>query len=428
MKSPKDMKVLQIDITNACVNKCSNCTRFCGHHNKPFFMDFETFKKAVDSYEGWNGMVGIIGGEPTLHPEFEKFANYLKEKRTKANLNLARKPIPDFQNYIFQNFTKGKSLAGLWCSLNSGYYRHFEIINETFQDQYLNDHNNKCLHQAILVTRKELGISDEEFYKRRDNCFAQNTWSATITPKGAFFCEVAAHLDMLFNGPGGWQIEKGWYNRTPDEFGDQLQWCEMCGLCLDVPQRISCDERDDITPLILEKLKSVESPKVAQGKYVVLDPQKYNPQDYHSFEGANDYMAAGDNIRTTSENKNYYPRCFKVLNKSEIHEAILNKEIKDWVIVTKDKNKGEEIAEELKNYVLNPGCMYKYKNSLIFNKLASSIREYIKEPQTFDINKIGQYYPNDKIVKFKNLNQTDNNHIVINILGIKFSFKRRING
>ena len=81
MKSPKDMKILQIDITNACVNRCSNCTRFCGHHRKPYFMDFATFKNAVDAYDGWDGMVGLIGGEPTLHPEFEKFCDYLKEKR-----------------------------------------------------------------------------------------------------------------------------------------------------------------------------------------------------------------------------------------------------------------------------------------------------------------------------------------------------------
>ena len=80
MKSPKNMKTIQIEITNACFNHCSNCTRFCGWHKKPFFMDFETFKKAIDSLEGYEGMIGIMGGEPTLHPEFEKFIDYYKTK------------------------------------------------------------------------------------------------------------------------------------------------------------------------------------------------------------------------------------------------------------------------------------------------------------------------------------------------------------
>ena len=61
MKSPQDMRIIQIDVTNACIHQCSNCTRFCGHHKKPFFMDVETFKKAVDSMEGYVGTVSMMG-------------------------------------------------------------------------------------------------------------------------------------------------------------------------------------------------------------------------------------------------------------------------------------------------------------------------------------------------------------------------------
>ena len=45
-------------------------------------MDFDTFKRAVDSLQDFPNMVGMIGGEPTLHPEFEKFAEYLRGSRT----------------------------------------------------------------------------------------------------------------------------------------------------------------------------------------------------------------------------------------------------------------------------------------------------------------------------------------------------------
>ena len=45
MRSPADMEFIQIDITNACNMRCSNCTRFCGNHKKAFFMDFSTFKR-----------------------------------------------------------------------------------------------------------------------------------------------------------------------------------------------------------------------------------------------------------------------------------------------------------------------------------------------------------------------------------------------
>jgi hypothetical protein len=73
------------------------------------------------------------------------------------------------------------------------------------------------------MTRKEFGISDSDWIAMRDNCWWQRLLgSPSITPKGAFFCEVAAAMDMLFDGPGGWKIEKDWWKRGPEGFGDQL--------------------------------------------------------------------------------------------------------------------------------------------------------------------------------------------------------------
>lgn len=430
MRSPKDMENIQIDITNASINQCSNCTRFCGHHKKPYFMDFETFKKAVDSFDGWDGGVGIIGGEPTLHPEFEKFADYIRQKRLTHEIKLSRQPIADMQKHIFENLIDTNAKLGLWCSLNRGYYRNFETINDTFPKQYLNDHNNQCLHQAILVDRKELGIPDEEFLHRRDNCFVQEVWCATITPKGAFFCEVAGHLDMLFNGPGGWPIEKGWYNRTPDEFGDQLKWCEICGMCLDVPQRISCDGRDDITPGMIQKLKEIGSPKVNQGKYVILNPDEYRKESYKSFKNANDYMEAGGNIRTTKDNKNYYPRSFEYTTKDKFNSFIQEFTPKDWIIIHHNEKQAKKIANYLKDFVLNPGCLYKIKDCILINVLARSIRDKIKNHENLNISKIEQYYPKDKIICIQMQNKIfgiykKEDRVTIYFLGIKVSIKRK---
>ena len=72
MRPLLNMDTIQLEITNACPNRCGNCTRFVGHHPKPFFMDFEFFKKAVDSMVTYPKMTGIMGGEPLLHPDFEK--------------------------------------------------------------------------------------------------------------------------------------------------------------------------------------------------------------------------------------------------------------------------------------------------------------------------------------------------------------------
>lgn len=86
MRQIREMSIIEIDITNACHKHCSNCTRFCGHHKKPFYMDFDTFKRAVDSLDGYQGLISTIGGEPLLHPEYHRFADYLQQKRGRSKL------------------------------------------------------------------------------------------------------------------------------------------------------------------------------------------------------------------------------------------------------------------------------------------------------------------------------------------------------
>jgi len=276
MKSPQDMRIIQIDITNACIHQCSNCTRFCGHHKKPFFMDFETFKKAVDSFEGFQGTVGIMGGEPTLHPQFKRFLEYLNEhKYFKKTENLLTKPTKNFMNVIAQmeqrdtymkKYETGQQRCvdgyGLWSALSNNYRAYYELIQDTFNFQALNDHTNIMYHSPIMVRRKDLNIPDDEWIKTRDNCWAQGEWSATITPKGAFFCEIAGALDMLFDGPGGWPIEPGWWKRKPEDFGYQLQWCELCGITMSTFTRDANDEIDDMSQWYYDELKKMGSPKL----------------------------------------------------------------------------------------------------------------------------------------------------------------------
>ena len=398
MRSPKNMHIIQIDITNACPHSCSNCTRFCGHHKKPFFMDFETFKQAVDSLKDFPRVVGMMGGEPTIHPQFEKFANYLRESRVgNIRYRLMREPVTDMLTYMRRHLLGTNSKLGLWCSLNEGYYKNFETINDTFPTQILNDHDNTCKHQALLMSRRELGIPDDVWIKKRDACWIQNRWSASITPKGAFFCEVAGAVDMLFNGPGGWKVEPGWWRREVKDFGDQLLWCEICSGCLDVPQRISNDERDDMTPEIYEALKKAGSPKIKKGKFVVHDPKTFDGSKYHTFENCNDYMDAGDNLRTSSRNRNYYPKDFVYVTLDRLGKIPQYKQIKDWVLLTNDFGRAEKVFSVLKDCVINPGCLYIADKVAVFNVRAHSLRKFFNNAEELPENFL-DYYPPDKIV------------------------------
>jgi hypothetical protein len=252
MISPVNQYIIQIEVTNVCSRTCSNCTRFCGHHTKPFVMDFETYKKAVDSLVNYPGIVGMMGGEPTLIPDFEKYVEYLASKITL------------------------KQRRGLWSSLGDHYYKYYELIKDVFGYECLNDHKSKSLHQPLLIASKELPIDEETRKKLIDKCWIQTLWSSSITPKGCFFCEVAAALDMLFDGPGGWPITNNWFMKIPRDFTEQMKWCDFCGGAMPFNRRDANDRIDDVSPGNLQKLLDCGSPKALSGRVKVFDVASYD--------------------------------------------------------------------------------------------------------------------------------------------------------
>ena len=387
MKSPADMKVIQIDITNACHKTCSNCTRFCGEHPKPFFMEVGSFKKAVDSMAGFPGIVGIMGGEPTLHPQFSEMMDYyaskIAEPRPGAFIGV---PTSDFKEYgRTVKYMRGRK-RGLWSSLGAGYYRNFEQIQDVFPYQNLNDHQSINTHQAILVTRKELGIPDEEWFKLRDNCWIQNIWSASITPKGAFFCEIAAALDMLFDGPGGWPVEPGWWKRKPADFGDQLNWCEMCSVALKVPTMDANENTDIVSPLMFEKLKKVNGPKVRNNQLVILDTQNYDSSKLAGHEAdAIWYLPQDqrDEARISPTHSSLFPHRIDVaVLEGDSAQATLSRaqveslQFADWVAVFHDPESiNPEFLDKAAKCILNPGCIYTYNGKVwLFSRRARALR------------------------------------------------------
>ena len=407
MRSPSKMTIIEIDITNACDKRCSNCTRLCGHQQRPYFMDFETFKRAVDSLDGFEGIRSLMGGEPTLHPEYERFIHYIASKFPErfpvdsGEINPLTWPQKEFikaiQRVEYDNYEfldNGNKLwingPGMFSNMGHTYRKYYELCNDILPFQGLNDHMNPIYHQSALITRRELGISDEEWIPIRDKCWMQNEWSASITPKGCFFCEVAGVLDMLLDGPGGWPIEPGWWKRTPDQFGDQLHWCELCGFALDTFSRDSAEEVDDISPEWYERLKAIKSPKLASGRanvikiengeiaeeskrenkhfsaalpYIEHYEDRFNARNSILFQHEYDLILL--NGADEKDTDNQFSRIFKI-DEGDEFGIKLNKALKEscgWLAVRDDSSEFErDFVERIGKYVLNPGTMH-YSNA-----------------------------------------------------------------
>ena len=270
MKTPDERPVIQIDITNACTHRCSNCTRFCGFQKKPYFMDFDYFCRAVDTLKNRKGVIGIIGGEPTLHPKFKEMCKYLNEiipKENRVDKSELRYPTNDYIGLLNRVKLGGMELldfgelslmgvtgAGLWTSITPQYKRYLEDILDTFDEQFINDHNSISFHQPILISRRELEIKDDDWLEMREGCWVNRLWSGAVTPKGAFFCEVAGSLDMLFNGPGGLPLENDWWKRPIEDYEYQFHWCEMCGIPLKTYSRNANESITDVSQEMFDKI------------------------------------------------------------------------------------------------------------------------------------------------------------------------------
>jgi len=277
MKPLYEAWLIQVEITNACHLRCAHCSRGVRHIANPFFMEPAFVEKALRSLDGWPHGVGCMGGEPTLHPSFREICEI-------------------YQKYVPRN------RAGLWTSGGPKYKKYEDLIMETFGILLYNDHSEVGKHQPLMIAIEEC-VPDEQLRKELiNNCWLQRLWSPAITPKGGFFCEVAAVFDFLFDGPGGYDLDTRWWFKKSTEFQDQVErYCKYCSIAVPFPHVRTDNETDYISPGNLHRLKEANSPWVKKGKIIevadtferkdrqqTLSNYEYAPWEYLGEKGIRD--------------------------------------------------------------------------------------------------------------------------------------------
>ena len=231
----------QIELTSYCGRKCLYCSRY-NRHLRPdqrFHMPLDVFEKALDSLHEWPGRIGIIGGEPILHPEFKDACELIKRKFPKKKMQL-------------------------WTSGGKRWEEFKSLVNETFADVAYNEHSEKqkldCRHQPLTIAIKEV-VQDESIRRQLiDNCWVQRTWCPTITPYGAYFCEVAAAQDILLNGgKNAWPITHDWWKKKPSQFQGQVSlFCDNCGMAIPMERELIQNVVEKFSPELLKLFRSLK--------------------------------------------------------------------------------------------------------------------------------------------------------------------------
>lgn len=236
--------IIQIMITRACDKSCFNCTQGSNYGGKPVMMSVEQFEQACLSLKDYWGVVGVFGGNPAMHPQFEQICEVM------------RRHIQPKQRGIWCNHPrgKGKIMAHTFNPVTSNLNVHMdrEAYDEFKQDWPSSmpfGLNEDSRHSPVFVSMKDVGVPEEKRWEMISGCDINQNWSALIGVfRGelrAWFCEIAGAQSMLHQhdpdypdtGVPLWVEHEGqrvpWWHLSMNEFAHQVRsHCHDCGVPL----------------------------------------------------------------------------------------------------------------------------------------------------------------------------------------------------
>ena len=238
--------IIQIMVTRACDLACHHCTQGSNLAGKPAMMTPEQFDRACVSLEGYFGVVGMFGGNPTMHPQFGELCSIMRAR------------VPYLQRGLWCNNLRGKG-ADARITFNPRHsnlnvHLSSEAAAEFRRDwpesaPFLKGEGVDSTHGSPWVAMKDVIPDEEDRWRRIGECDVNRYWSALIGVfRGelrAYFCEVAYSQAALhesnpdWDGTGGpmpdtgHEVAPGWWRRPMEAFRDQVEThCHNCGIPL----------------------------------------------------------------------------------------------------------------------------------------------------------------------------------------------------
>jgi Radical SAM superfamily len=202
------LRKIEIDITYACNLTCHNCNRSCGQAPTGQRMSLEQIEwfltESILRKIKWD-RIRLLGGEPTLHPDFEKIIEAILGYRDSFS-----------ERTVIQIAT-------------NGYGRKVEAVLKRIPPGVQVHNTRKIAGVNPEFDTFNIAPKDLKKYERsdfRNACSVTSVCGTALSSSGYYPCAVAAGIDRVL----GWDLGRQSLPSDSDMMEDVLQKaCSHCG-------------------------------------------------------------------------------------------------------------------------------------------------------------------------------------------------------
>lgn len=208
-----DFNKIEIDITYDCNLKCISCNRSCSQQptkEKMELSDIQNFiEESIALNKKWK-LINILGGEPTLHPDFQTIIKYISE------------------NYIYK-FSPDTTLQIVSNGLTSRSRNLLEAVKQ-YKNVIIDYNSFKTDNKIEYFTPFNDAPIDDEIYKNADYskaCWVTSYCGIGLNKYGYYGCSICGGIDRIINkNRGGVK-----YLKDISIEKIQQQFSKFCCLC-----------------------------------------------------------------------------------------------------------------------------------------------------------------------------------------------------
>jgi len=217
----RSRNLLEIDLTYVCSLRCVGCNRSLDQAPTDSLVNLDTIKnlinESIERQYVWKG-IRLLGGEPTLHPDFLSVLDLLRDYRERYQ--------PKLRITVVSNGYSERTKAILCkiphdifienTSKTSSQQIDFAPFNNAPQDY--TEHANSDFRNGCWIT-EGLGIG--------------------LTPQGYYYCAIAGGIDRIYGFGLGRKSIPDILDPMHEQF---IQLCALCGhFCIHTPTATPAD-------------------------------------------------------------------------------------------------------------------------------------------------------------------------------------------